>query len=76
MFDSLREQTPGDQPAGGKPALSGGSSFDAEPESTPSAGSLLGMTPAQRLIIAVLLLAAVCVLGTMCLLVTGRIGLG
>lgn len=34
---------------------------------------LLGMSAPQRLVVAVMLLLAVCVLGTMCLLVTGRI---
>jgi hypothetical protein len=50
-----------------------------EDEKTPShpqtAGRFLGMTPAQRFIIAVMLLVSVCVLGTMCLLVSGRIGI-
>ena len=41
------------------------------PGAAPS--GLLGTTPAQRLLLAILLLLAVCVLGTMCLLVTGRI---
>ena len=36
---------------------------------------LLGMTPVQRFIIAVMLMVAVCTLGTMCLLITGKIGL-
>jgi hypothetical protein len=39
----------------------------------PAASGLLRTTPAQRLVLAILLLLAVCVLGTMCLLVTGRI---
>jgi hypothetical protein len=38
-------------------------------------GSFLGMTPFQRFIISVMLLVATCILGTMFLLVTGRIGL-
>jgi len=36
---------------------------------------LLGMTAMQRFIIAVMLMVAVCALGTMCLLLTGKIGL-
>jgi hypothetical protein len=36
---------------------------------------LLGMTPVQRFIIAVMLMVAVCTLGAMCLLITGKIGL-
>ena len=38
-------------------------------------GKLLGMTDIQRFIIAVMLLITVCTLGTMCLLLTGKIGL-
>ena len=38
-------------------------------------GKLLGMTAMQRFIIAVMLMVAVCTLGTMCLLLTGKIGL-
>ena len=40
-----------------------------------SSGKILGMTAKQRLIIALMMLVAVCTLGTMCLLLTGRIGL-
>jgi hypothetical protein len=40
-----------------------------------SSGKFLGMTARQRLIIALMMLIAVCTLGTMCLLFTGRIGL-
>jgi hypothetical protein len=36
---------------------------------------LLGMTPVQRFILAMMLLIAVCTLGTMCLLLTNKIGL-
>jgi len=38
-------------------------------------GKFLGMTPVQRFIIAAMLMIAVCALGTMCLLLTNRIGL-
>ena len=38
-------------------------------------GKLLGMTSMQRFIIAMMLMIAVCTLGTMCLLLTGKIGL-
>jgi hypothetical protein len=40
-----------------------------------SSARLLGMTAQQRFLIAVLLMLAVCSLGAMCLLVTGKIGL-
>ena len=39
------------------------------------AGHFLGMTSMQRFIIAVMLMVAVCTLGMMCLLVTGKFGL-
>jgi len=37
---------------------------------------ILGMTPTQRFIIAVMLMIAVCTMGMMCLLITGKIGIG
>ena len=42
---------------------------------SPRDGRFLGMTPMQRLIVAVMLLFAVCALGSMCLLITQKIGL-
>jgi hypothetical protein len=38
-------------------------------------GKIFGMTAIQRFIIAVMLMVAVCTLGAMCLLITGKIGL-
>jgi hypothetical protein len=38
-------------------------------------GKFLGMTPVQRFIIATMLMITVCALGTMCLLLTNKIGL-
>ena len=74
MFDNLREQTNDTpfyedesqfrQPGGG-----------IAPPRRSSGGQVLGMTPTQRFIVAVLLLISVCVLGSMCLILTGRIGL-
>ncbi|MFL7869120.1 MAG: hypothetical protein AB8I58_09845 [Anaerolineales bacterium] len=40
-----------------------------------ASGKFLGMTSMQRFILAVMLLIAVCTLGSMCLLLTGKIGL-
>ncbi len=40
-----------------------------------SNGRFLGMTPLQRLILAVMLFFAVCSLGSMCLLIAGKISL-
>jgi hypothetical protein len=47
----------------------------AVPPRRRSSGKLLGMTPIQRFIIAVMLMVAVCAAGTMCLLLTNKIGL-
>ncbi|RJP49221.1 MAG: hypothetical protein C4586_07695 [Anaerolineaceae bacterium] len=44
------------------------------PEAGPSPSRFLGMTPFQRFVIAFLLLLAVCVIGALLLLVTGKIG--
>lgn len=38
-------------------------------------GKILGMTAVQRFIIVVMLMVAVCTLGALCLLLTGKIGL-
>ena len=52
------------------------STFDALPaRPRKKMGRLLGMTDKQRFIIVVMLMIAVCTLGTMCLLVTGRMSL-
>jgi hypothetical protein len=48
----------------------------ATPPRQRTSGKFLGMTPVQRFIIATMLMVAVCALGTMCLLLTNRIGLG
>ncbi len=40
-----------------------------------SSGRFLGMTPVQRFILAIMLFLMVCSLGSMCLLITGKIGL-
>lgn len=47
----------------------------AAPRKRRTDSKLLGMTGIQRFIIAVMLMFAVCMLGTMCLLLTGKIGL-
>ena len=75
MFDNLREQG-NDTPFYEEEAKfqqSGGRSVS--PPGKSSGGSLLGMTSAQRFIVAVMLLIAICALGSMCLLLTGRISL-
>ena len=49
--------------------------FDMSSPKRSSGGKILGMTPIQRFIIAVMLMIAVCTLGSMCLLITGKIGI-
>ena len=74
MFDSLR-----DQQSNSLPPVSSVDSPDEhargsyEPRDS-GKGRFMGMTAGQRLLIAVLLMLSVCIVGTMCLLVTGRIG--
>ena len=73
MFDNLRESDSDRKDF--EEAMGFGPASTVRPV-TPSrttATGLLGTTPAQRFVLAILLLLAVCVLGTMCLLVTGRI---
>ncbi len=74
MFDNLREQansSPFNQEeAQFQPAAS---TIAAPPRR--SSPRLLGMTGPQRFLLSLMLLAAVCLLGTMCLLLSGKIGL-
>ncbi|MBI5823637.1 MAG: hypothetical protein HZB18_06385 [Chloroflexi bacterium] len=72
MFDNLREQV------SAKPF-----SDEEEAKFQPAAGTeyssrrstrILGMTPIQRFVIVVMLFMAVCVIGALTLLVTGKIG--
>jgi len=66
MIDDLREQA---------------SEMEIEEEEMPAEqvqpppDLVLGMTPVQRFIIAVMLLFAICLMSTFCLLVTGKITL-
>jgi hypothetical protein len=73
MFDNLRDDANsfrGQEQALYQPASDTVSSPLA---SRPS--RFLGMTSIQRFVISIMLMAAVCVLGLMCLLVTGKIAL-
>jgi len=73
MFDNLREQ------ANSTPFYEGEAQFQSveEPRSAPSAssGRFLGMTPAQRFILSVMVMIMVCTIGAMFLVVTGKMGL-
>jgi hypothetical protein len=75
MFDNLREQ------ANASPFYEEEAQFQEAagtgnaPPPRASASRFLGMTAPQRFILSVLLMLTVCVLGAMCLLITGKIGL-
>ncbi len=78
MFDNLREQ------ANSTPFYEDEAQFEeaegrraAPPAGRASGGDghFLGMTPMQRFVIALMLLITVCVLGSMFLLMTGRVSL-
>ena len=75
MFDNLREQ------ANSTPFYEDESQFRDVEDPRAAAprragnGHFLGMTPLQRFILAFMFLIAVCVLGSVLLFITGRIGL-
>lgn len=78
MFDNLRDDVSepfyeeGDSEIGPE---GGGEEIGTESSPRQSNGKFLGMTSFQRFIVAVMLMVAVCTLGAMCLLLTGKIGL-
>lgn len=77
MFDNLREQ------ADSTPFYDDEGAFRDAEESARGApkrrngsdGRFLGMTPPQRFFVAVMLLIALCALGAMLLMVTGKVSL-
>ena len=75
MFDNLREQANSTPFYEDEADFNEAVSAPPKPQKTSTGGHFLGMTPVQRFIIAVMLLIAVCALGSMCLLITGKIGL-
>ncbi len=66
MIDDLREQASELAIDENEPAVSGTQTYQ---------DIILGMTPAQRFIIAVMLLMTTCLVSAFCLLVTGKIAL-
>jgi hypothetical protein len=71
MFDNLREEASKpfyEEEAKFQPALGTTSEEPASPS------RFLGMSSMQRFVIAVMLMLAVCVIGSMALLVMGKIG--
>lgn len=73
MFDSLRE--PENDQKSFEEAMGFGPTATVKPEtrSKAAARGLFGLSAFQRFVLALMLLLAVVVLGTMCLLITGRI---
>ena len=73
MFDNLREDATSspyyEEEAKFQTAANTGSAFGA-----PSSRRILGMTSAQRFVIAFMFFLAVCIIGAMALFVTGKIG--
>jgi len=69
MFDNLR------QDASSSPLFQEDEVNQVEPRRSGRGGMFLGMSAAQRFVIALLLFMLVCVLGTFCLLATEKIWL-
>lgn len=73
MFDNLRDQEKA-TPFYEEQAQFQEAAGKAPPPDT-AGGRFLGMTAQQRFLVTFMVLVAVCVLGAMCLLITGRISL-
>lgn len=70
MFDNLRQMSDGESMFEEPPE----NPFDvSEPPVKPRRGYFLGLRPSQRFILALLLLGVVAVMGSMCLMVTGKV---
>jgi len=74
MFDNLRDETNAYEDNSGAKLQPASNTISGPLSRKPS--RFLGMTSIQRFVIAVLLMASVCVLGLMVLFVTGKIGIG
>ncbi len=71
MFDNLRDESNYEDEQA-KYQSAAGTSSNAAGDTKP--GRVLGMTAPQRFVITFMLMITVCILGAMCLLVTGKIG--
>ncbi len=74
MFDDLRQQA-GSEAVFENPEEEKEDSYSFKGQPRKSSGRILGMTPVQRFIIAIILLLTSCLLSSFCLIVTGRIWL-
>jgi hypothetical protein len=75
MFDNLREQANSTPFYEEEALFREAEGIKAAPRRKAADGRFLGMSPLQRFVVAVMLLIAICALGSMCLLITGRIGM-
>jgi hypothetical protein len=75
MFDNLREQSDSTPFYEDEAAFRGAELKPIPPPRRSADKRFLGMTPQQRFIVAVMVLIAICALGSMTLLITGRISL-
>jgi hypothetical protein len=75
MFDNLRDQANSTPFYEDETQFREAEGVSAPPPAKPTDGRFMGMTPPQRFIVAVMFLISICVLGTMLLLLTGRISL-
>ena len=75
MFDNLREQANSTPFYEDEAAFRDSENISLAPPRRPTDRRFLGMSSLQRFIVAIMLLIAVCVLGSMCMLITGKISL-
>ncbi len=75
MFDNLREQANSTPFYEDEAQFRDTAGIGSPPRRGSAGGRLMGTTPIQRFILAVMLFMAICALGAMCLLITGKIGL-
>jgi hypothetical protein len=75
MFDNLRDESSSSPFYDDDKAQIQTAVGAALPNARSRSTRFLGMTAQQRFIIAVMLMIAVCVLGMMCMLITGKFGL-
>lgn len=74
MFDNLREQANSTPFYEDEAQFQEAEGFSAPRPKRSSSGKFLGMTPFQRAVIMFMIMITVCILGSMGLLVTGKIG--
>jgi hypothetical protein len=73
MFDDLRKEATGAAPEGDSAQAKSAEKAPA-PKARRKSKKIFGLTAQQRFIVAVMLMLMVCAIGSMLLLVTGKIG--